>query len=240
MQLAAHLTLVRQPISVKIDPRSLNAERTRRECRRVRRGVSPASFRVRVLVPATSCLNYGIPSVIPGCYRKNGMRTTNYCLMETLKYFAGAFLAKILSSRMGFAVTGEQVVGPDILTVRRLPFGASGGGAGMELQFQSSGGSTIPQTFPWLYSDTPIRKSLPSLPSGRQFATWPDALPPPGRSLNSTGVLIGKACDARIPQPCGLTTSATHCADSGCLRSMLVTTRGICTRNRCCAVSSWV
>jgi len=32
---------------------------------------------------------------------------------------------------MSFAVTGEQVVGPDILTVRRLPFGASGGGAGI-------------------------------------------------------------------------------------------------------------
>jgi hypothetical protein len=99
-------------------------------------------------------------------------------------------------------------------------------------QFQSSGGSAIPHTLPWLYNDTPIKKLFPSLPKGRQFATRPDTLPPPGSSLRSTGVSIGKACDARIPQPCGLTITATHCAENECLRSMLVTTREICTRNR--------
>jgi hypothetical protein len=55
---------------------------------------------------------------------------TAYCLMETLKYFGGA-RRKLLSSRMSFAASGEQVVGPDILTVRRFPFGAGGGCAGV-------------------------------------------------------------------------------------------------------------
>jgi len=102
----------------------------------------------------------------------------------------------------------------------------------VEAQFQSAGGSAIPQTFPGLYSDTPIRKYFPSLPRGRQFATRPEALAPPGRSPSSTGVSSGKACDARNPQPCGLTTRAMHDAAKGCLRSMLVTVMGICTRSR--------
>jgi len=43
---------------------------------------------------------------------------------------------------------------------------------------------------------------------------------------------MGKACGARNPQPCGLTTKAMHSAESGCFRSMLITVTGICTRNR--------
>jgi hypothetical protein len=41
---------------------------------------------------------------------------------------------------------------------------------------------------------------------------------------------MGKACDARNPQPCALTTSATQAAENWCLRSMLVTVSGISTR----------
>ena len=55
---------------------------------------------------------------------------TTYCLMEALKYFCGGS-GKLLSSWISFAVAGEQVVGPDILTVRRLPFGTGGACAGI-------------------------------------------------------------------------------------------------------------
>src|SRR6267154_2026139 len=99
-------------------------------------------------------------------------------------------------------------------------------------QFQSSGGSTMPHTLPWLYSATPIRKYLPSFPRGKQFATRPEALPPPGRLPNNTGVSRGNASVERNPQPCGLTTSVRHSSEKGCLRSRLVTITGISTRNR--------
>jgi len=112
-----------------------------------------------------------------------------------------------------------------------LPW-SPGGAAALGRQSQSAGGSAIPHTFPWLYNATPTRKNLPSVPSGRQLATRPEALPAPGSSLSITGVSSGKACAVRKPQPCGLINKATHCAENGCLRSMLVTTRGISTRKR--------
>ena len=43
---------------------------------------------------------------------------------------------------------------------------------------------------------------------------------------------MGKACEARNPQPCGLTTRAVHSAANRCLRSRLVTVMGISTRIR--------
>src|SRR5580658_3663344 len=73
---------------------------------------------------------------------------------------------------------------------------------------------------------------FPSLPSGRQLATRPEAVPPPGRLLSRTGVSSGKACGVRNPQPCGLTTRATHSEANMCFRSRLVTVMGISTRTR--------
>src|SRR5215469_2227515 len=54
--------------------------------------------------------------------------------------------------------------------------------------FQSFGGLAMPHTFPCVYSATPTRNCFPSLPSGKQFATRPVTLPPPGRSLIRSGV----------------------------------------------------
>lgn len=109
-------------------------------------------------------------------------------------------------------------------------------GAGAALaprwSFQSSGGLVMPQTFPWLNRATPMRKPLPSLPRGRQLATRPEVLAPPGSSPSRMGVSSGRACEVLNPQPCGLTTRATHSSENGCLRSMLVTMTGISTRNR--------
>ena len=52
--------------------------------------------------------------------------------MKALKYFEGwVWCRNLLSSGMSLALTGEQVVVPDILTLRRVPFGASGCSAGI-------------------------------------------------------------------------------------------------------------
>jgi len=73
-------------------------------------------------------------------------------------------------------VTGEPIVGPSIVAFFRLVFAPLGAAPESGRQFQSSGGSAIPHTLPWLYNDTPIKKLFASLPKGRQFATRPDAL----------------------------------------------------------------
>jgi hypothetical protein len=78
----------------------------------------------------------------------------------------------------------------------------------------------------------PIRKYFPSFPSGKQFATRPVTLPPPGRSLIMTGVSICNARELRNPHPCALTISTMHFSANERLRSRLVTVTGISTRIR--------
>src|ERR1700733_15278513 len=108
------------------------------------------------------------------------------------------------------------------------PIGESGASS---VEFsQSLGGFSSFQIFAWLYSAAPIRKLLPSLPKGKQFATRAVTLPPPGRSLNITGVPTGNTLGLRNPHPCGLTTRAIHFAANGRMRSRLVTLMGISTR----------
>src|ERR1700730_966305 len=98
--------------------------------------------------------------------------------------------------------------------------------------FQSSGGLAIPQTLPWVYSDAPMRKCLPSLPKGRQLATHPVTVLLPGRSLRKIGVPICNDRELRKPHPCALTIITSHLSAKGRSRSKLVTVSGICTRTR--------
>ena len=77
-----------------------------------------------------------------------------------------------------------------------------------------------------------MRKHFEFAPSGKQLATRAEALAPPGKPLNKTGVSSGSACGACNPAPCGLTTIATHSATKAWRRSRLVIVNGISTRNR--------
>src|SRR5580698_6341444 len=98
--------------------------------------------------------------------------------------------------------------------------------------FQSAGGSAMPHTFPCVYSAAPIRNHLPSLPSGRQFATRAVTLPPPGSPLSMIGVSGCSASELRKPHPVPLTITTEHFSPNGRLRSRLMTLTGISTRIR--------
>jgi hypothetical protein len=140
----------------------------------------------------------------------------------------------LFSTGMSLALAGEQVVGPRTLTLAFARGGCAVSGSSGRI------GSAIPirrrignsPHIPVVVKRHSDKKEFPVIAQRQAIATRAETFPPSGRSFSRTGVSSGKACDARNPQPCALTTRATHGPEKGCFRSRLVTVTGISTRTR--------
>ena len=147
----------------------------------------------------------------------------------------------LFAAQRSFGALRKKIVGPHLFfgraALRHACQAAERGGRlsermSLAASAQSGGALAIPHTFPWVYSDAPTKKYLPSLPNGTQLATCAVTLPPPGKLLIMMGVPACNSSEPRKPHPCALTTSNKQRSPNGLCRSRLITLTGISTRSR--------